>query len=153
MVNDKNKRKHDIVLVAVDDYIKTAQPITSGSLNKHFKDISSATIRNEMNALESMGYFKQLHTSGGRVPTSLAYKEYVNSLLSSDKLDYESIQKVITNYENKSVSLINMLSTLAKRLSKATNCPAVLVQHGLQHLTIEKIQIIDTFRHFLYNSG
>ena len=142
VTNDKNKRKHEIVLVAVDDYIRTAQPITSGSLNLHFKDISSATIRNEMNALESMGYFKQLHTSGGRVPTSLAYKEYVNSLLSNDKLDYESIKKVITNYENRSVSLINMLSTLAKRLNKATNCPAVLVQHGLQHLTIEKIQII-----------
>ncbi|MBR6779265.1 MAG: hypothetical protein IKM43_03890 [Clostridia bacterium] len=142
MSNDKNKRKHDIVLVAVDDYIKTAQPITSGSLNLHFKDISSATIRNEMNALESMGYFKQLHTSGGRVPTALAYKEYVNSILGSDKLDYDSIKKVISNYQDRSVSLISMLSTLAKRLSRATNCPAVLVQHGLQNLTIENIQII-----------
>jgi len=54
VTNDKNKRKHEIVLVAVDDYIKTTQPITSGSLNRHFQDISSATIRNEMNALESI---------------------------------------------------------------------------------------------------
>lgn len=141
-IDDKNKRKRDIVLVAVDEYIKTAQPITSGGLNLHFKDISSATIRNELNALESMGYFKQLHTSGGRVPTSLAYKEYVNSLLDGDKLDYQSIEKVLSQYEDKSVSLISTLSTLAKRLSKATNCPTVLVQHGLQNLTIENIQIV-----------
>lgn len=139
---DKNTRKREIVITAVDDYIKTAQPITSGSLNLHFKDISSATIRNELNALESMGYFKQLHTSGGRVPTSLAYKEYVNSLLDGKKLNYNSIKKVVASYEDKSVSLISTLSTLAKRLSKATNCPAVLVQHGLQKLTIENIQII-----------
>ena len=141
-MDDKNKRKREIVLVAVDEYIRSAQPITSGGLNVHFKDISSATIRNELNALESMGYFKQLHTSGGRVPTALAYKEYVNSLLESDKLDYQSIEKVINQYEDKSVSLISTLSTLAKRLSKATNCPTVLVQHGLKNLTIQNIQIV-----------
>lgn len=141
-IDNKNKRKHEIVLVAVDEYIKTAQPITSGGLNNHFKDISSATIRNELNALESMGYFKQLHTSGGRVPTALAYKEYVNSLLSENRLDYHSIKKVINQYEDKSVSLISTLTTLAKRLSKVTNCPTVLVQHGLSNLTIQNIQIV-----------
>ena len=141
-IDEKNKRKREIVFVAVDEYIRSAQPITSGGLNVHFKDISSATIRNEMNALESMGYFKQLHTSGGRIPTALAYKEYVNALLENDKLDYNSIKNVISNYENKSVSLISTLTTLAKRLSKATNCPAVLVQHGLSNLTIVNIQIV-----------
>ncbi len=142
MINDKNKRKHDIVLVAVDDYIKSAQPITSGSLNAHFQDISSATLRNELNALESMGYFKQLHTSGGRVPTALAYKEYVANILDNNKLNYANVKNVVTDYENRSVSLISTLSSLAKRLSRATNCPAVLVQHGLQNLVIENIQII-----------
>lgn len=141
-IEDKNKRKQQIVLVAVDEYIKNAQPITSGALNLHFKDISSATIRNELNTLESMGYFKQLHTSGGRVPTTLAYKEYVNYLLENKDLNYDSIQEVLSSYENKSVSLISTLTTLAKRLSKATNCPTVLVQHGLQHLKIVNLQII-----------
>ena len=139
---DKGKRKREILLVAVDDYIRSAQPITSASLNLHFNDISSATLRNEMNALESMGYFKQIHTSGGRVPTAKAYKEYVDDILSSDKLNYNSIKDVVSSYENKSISLISTLSSLAKRLSKATNCPTVLVQHGLQNLTIENIQII-----------
>ncbi len=141
-VDDKNKRKIEILLFAVDEYIRSAQPITSGMLNLHFTDISSATIRNELNALESMGYLKQLHTSGGRVPTALAYKEYVNSLLEGDRLNYNAIEKVVTDYENKSVSLISTLSTLAKRLSKATNCPTVLVQHGLKNLTIQNIQIV-----------
>ena len=130
------------MLFAVDEFIKTAQPITSGQLNQHFKDISSATIRNELNALESMGYLRQLHTSGGRVPTSLAYKGYVNSLLDGNKLNYNSIKKVVSSYEDRSVSLISTLSSLAKRLSKVTNCPTVLVQHGLKNLIIQNIQII-----------
>lgn len=130
------------MLFAVDEFIKTAQPITSGQLNQHFKDISSATIRNELNALESMGYLRQLHTSGGRVPTSLAYKEYVNSLLDGNKLNFSSIKKVVSSYEDRSVSLISTLSSLAKRLSKVTNCPTVLVQHGLKNLVIQNIQII-----------
>ena len=141
-LGDKNKRKKQILLFAVDEYIRSAQPITSGMLNMHFNDISSATIRNELNALESMGYLKQLHTSGGRVPTALAYKEYVNSLLEGDRFDYKSIEKVVSQYEEKSVSLISTLSTLAKRLSKATSCPTVLVQHGLKNLTIRNIQIV-----------
>ncbi|MCQ2564759.1 MAG: hypothetical protein MJ152_02740 [Clostridia bacterium] len=141
-IDEKNKRKHDIVLFAVDEFIKTAQPITSGGLNLHFKDISSATLRNELNALESMGYFKQLHTSGGRVPTALAYKEYVEALISSDKLNYKSVKEVVSNYEDRSISLISTLSTLAKKLSRATNCPAVLVQHGLQNLNIVSVQIV-----------
>lgn len=141
--DERNKRKRDIILVAVDEYIRTAQPITSGGLNAHFTDISSATIRNELNALESMGYFKQLHTSGGRVPTNLAYREYVNAVLNSNsKINSKNIEKVVSQYENKSISLISTLSTLAKKLSRATNCPAVLVQHGLQNLVITNIQII-----------
>lgn len=140
--DEKNKRKKEIVLVAVDEYIKNAQPITSKGLNQHFKDISSATIRNELNALESMGYLKQLHTSGGRVPTALAYKEYVNSLLEGKNLDNQAIKDVLSSYESKSVSLISTLTSLAKRLSKVTNCPTVLVQHGFKNLEIENIQII-----------
>ncbi len=140
--DEKSKRKREIVYIAVDEYIKTAEPITSGELNLKFTDISSATIRNELNALESMGYFKQVHTSGGRIPTAKAYKEYVENIIASDKLDTKSIEKVLDNYESKSLSLISTLSTLAKKLSKATNCPAVLVKHGLSNLIIKNIQII-----------
>ena len=139
----KSKRKGDILRYAVDDYIRNPQPITSGSLSKHFTDISTATLRNELNGLEQMGYLMQLHTSGGRVPTNLAYRYYVNNILSNvNSLTAESLQKVKDNYESKSISLISTLSSLAKRLSKVTNCPTVLVQNGLENLTVVDIKII-----------
>ena len=138
----KSKRKSEILLYAVDDYIRNPQPITSGGLKEKFSQVSSATLRNELNALEQMGYLNQLHTSGGRIPTNLAYRYHVNYILTTKKFDYKSLKKVKDNYENKSVSLISTLSSLAKRLSKVTNCPTVLVQHGLENLPIVDIKII-----------
>ena len=138
----KSKRKQELLLYAVDEFIKSPQPITSAGLSKKFTDISTATLRNELNALEQMGYLSQLHTSGGRVPTNLAYRYYVNNILQSKKLDAESLEKVKENYENKSVSLLTTLTSLAKRLSRVTNCPTVLVQSGLENLTIVDLKII-----------
>ena len=138
----KSQRKKEILLYAVDEYIKKPQPITSAGLSVKFNDISTATLRNELNALEQMGYLQQLHTSGGRVPTSLAYRCYVNDILSSNKLNVDKLQQVKDNYEIKSVNLISTLSSLAKRLSKVTNCPTILVQHGIENLTIVDIKII-----------
>ena len=61
-VEFKSKRKQDILLYAVDEYIKKPQPITSAGLSVKFSDVSTATLRNELNALEQMGYLQQLHT-------------------------------------------------------------------------------------------
>ncbi len=138
----KSKRKQDILLYAVDEYIKNPQPITSASLSVKFSDVSTATLRNELNALQEMGYLQQLHTSGGRIPTSLAYRCYVNDILTSNKINFESLQQVKDNYELKSVNLMSTLSSLAKRLSKVTNCPTILVQHGIENLTIVDVKII-----------
>lgn len=138
----KSKRKKEILLYAVDEYIRKPQPITSAGLSARFSDISTATLRNELNGLEQMGYLQQLHTSGGRIPTSQAYRCYVNEILSSNKIDVNSLQRVKDNYEAKSVNLISTLSALAKRLSKVTNCPTVLVQRGMENLTIVDIKII-----------
>lgn len=138
----KSKRKENILIYAVDEYIRSAQPITSLGLSKEFKEVSTATLRNELNALEQMGYLIQLHTSGGRVPTNLAYRYYVNYILTKKGLDYSSLMRVKDNYEMKSVNLISALSSLARKLSRVTNCPTVLVQHGIENLTIVDIKII-----------
>ena len=75
-----SERKKQILLQSVEDYIQNALPITSKGVQQNcLQDISTATLRNELNALEAMGYLKQLHTSSGRVPTSKAYRLYVKS--------------------------------------------------------------------------
>jgi len=68
-------RKQFILETLIKEYVKTAQPVSSGVLVKKYKlDISPATVRNEMTELEEDGYIYQPHTSAGRVPTEIAYE-------------------------------------------------------------------------------
>jgi heat-inducible transcriptional repressor len=70
-----SERKKLILATLIREYIKTAQPVSSGVLVDKYKlDISPATVRNEMMELEDAGYIYQPHTSAGRVPTGAAYQ-------------------------------------------------------------------------------
>ena len=82
-----SERKKKILSAVVDESIKTAEPVGSKALQeKYIQDVSSATIRNELMALEEMGYLYQPHTSAGRVPTQEGYKKYVEELMTIKKL-------------------------------------------------------------------
>ena len=76
------ERQLEIVLSVVYEYIQTGEPAGSRTISKKYlRGSSPATIRNEMADLEEMGYFYQPHTSAGRLPTSKAYRLYVDSIM------------------------------------------------------------------------
>ena len=76
-----NERKKQILRAVVENYIDTAEPVSSKSISEASGlGLSPATIRNEMSELTSMGYLEQPHTSAGRVPTPQGYRIYVNEL-------------------------------------------------------------------------
>ena len=82
-----SERKKKILKTIIDDYISTAMPVGSKTIAEHMgMSISSATVRNEMNELESMGYLDQPHTSAGRIPSDKAFRMYVDSLLEMTQL-------------------------------------------------------------------
>ena len=142
MANKLLDRKHNILVNAVEDYIKDASPVTSGSVKEnHLQDISTATLRNELNALEAMGYLKQLHTSGGRVPTTLGYRYYVNQLLHGLSLDENALNEVKIMLDEKTKSLTEIVSELAKLISKAVNYPTVIYMNGYDKLIIQSIKV------------
>jgi len=86
--NMLTERQEKLLNILIDVYIKTAEPVSSKSLEKsRFFDVSSATLRNEMNELEQMGYLAQLHTSGGRVPTDKGYRFYVDIITDTEECD------------------------------------------------------------------
>jgi heat-inducible transcriptional repressor len=76
------ERQAKILQAIIEQYAEVASPVGSSLLAKLF-DVSSATIRSEMVALERNGYIKQPHTSAGRVPTDKGYRFYVNQLSES----------------------------------------------------------------------
>ena len=74
-----DERKAAILRAVVEEYIETAQPVGSGHIAPAV-NVSSATVRNEMVALEHEGYLRQPHTSAGRVPTDKGYRYFVDTL-------------------------------------------------------------------------
>jgi heat-inducible transcriptional repressor len=70
-----------ILQLIVREYVATGRPVSSKTLVENSGiGVSSATIRNEMAALEEFGYLGHLHTSGGRVPTDHGYRYFVAHL-------------------------------------------------------------------------
>lgn len=116
-----DKRKELILNTIIKEHIKTGAPVGSGVLvDKYELDISPATVRNEMAALEEEGYIKQPYTSAGRIPTEKAYRLYISGLKEkkmgreeSDILasmlkekneqSFKQIAKIISKYSNNAV--------------------------------------------------
>ncbi len=79
MLSNRQVKLLDFV---IQQHVKTGEPVGSELIcEKGGFDVSPATIRNEMVALEDMGYLAQPHTSAGRVPTDKAYRQFVNRLM------------------------------------------------------------------------
>jgi heat-inducible transcriptional repressor len=89
-----------------------------------------------------MGYLKQLHTSSGRIPTSKAYRLYVNELMGSTSFSKKSLESVRGMLTERTVYLNDMVRTIAGVVSNATNYPAVVIMNGYDNLIVESIKII-----------
>ena len=84
------ERQQRLLEKIIKEFVATAQPVSSKALETSgFLDVSSATIRGEMNELERMGYLEQPHTSAGRVPTDKGYRLFVDSLKERNKTKNE----------------------------------------------------------------
>ena len=88
-------RKLKILAAVIDEYIRTGDPVGSKAISKleHIK-VSAATIRNDMAALEQMGYLEQPHTSAGRVPTFMGYRLYIDELMTLPELSDDEKQRL-----------------------------------------------------------
>lgn len=136
-------RKREILLTAVGNYIDNALPITSGNVQSSvFTTLSSATLRNELNALEEMGYLKQLHTSGGRIPTSQGYKFYVDTLLKSSSFDGEVVDLIKNKFVSRSNFILDVVDGLAKNVSDVLKLPTFIEMHNYENLVLKNINII-----------
>ena len=97
-----DNRKKKILQAIVEEYINTAEPVSSGSIVKKYGlDLSSATIRNEMADLEKVGYLEKPHTSSGRIPSAKGYRLYVNELLNDQNISIDEIKYIQSKLETR----------------------------------------------------
>lgn len=89
-----SERQKILLATIVKEYIDTFEPISSKSIEKEgFFGLSSASIRSDMNDLETHGYLDHLYTSSGRVPTQKAYRYFVDNVITQDACEVDNPTK------------------------------------------------------------
>ena len=90
-----NERARQLLRVLVESYIRDGQPVGSLALSRDSGlSLSSATIRNVMADLESLGFVASPHTSAGRIPTDRGYRFFVDTMLRSRPVDAASLDEL-----------------------------------------------------------
>lgn len=140
-----DERKLKILAAIVDEYIVTGEPVGSKSImNLKSLKVSAATIRNEMAALEQMGYLEQPHTSAGRVPTFNGFRLYVDRLMSKNALSENEKQEVdnLLNFEGLSEG--GIVEQASRALAEITQCAALMTNNMPKFSVISKVEVIPT---------
>ena len=140
---DLDERKKKVLQAIVEEYINTAEPVSSGSITKgHGLDYSSATIRNDMAQLESIGFLDKPHTSAGRVPSAEGYRYYVNELLKEDNLTLEEIKYILNKLKIKVNEIEDLTKVATTTLSEITHYTTVAVGPKADKQIIEEIKFV-----------
>ncbi|MDR0856402.1 MAG: heat-inducible transcriptional repressor HrcA [Clostridiales bacterium] len=136
-------RKQKILQAVVEDYINTARAISSADVQAaHLPELSSATIRNELAALEEMGYLSQPHTSAGRVPTPAAYRLYIEQLMPARSLTAQETELIRSYFSVQVTEMRDVLKKAAKVISEITHYTAIARVAEFEDAVIENIRIV-----------
>jgi heat-inducible transcriptional repressor len=139
-----DERRAAILRAVVEGYIETAQPVGSAAVAREAAvNVSSATIRNEMVALEQEGYLIQPHTSAGRIPTDKGYRHFVDSFLPAPgPLDAGRRQQVSSFFAKAHGALEDMLQSTTRLLTNLTDYAAVVVGPSRDEAKIRSVQLV-----------
>jgi len=138
-----SERKKEILRAVVEQYVKTAEPVGSKTVASELgSSVSSATIRNEMAELETMGLLEQPHTSSGRIPSSQGYRIYVDELMRREKIstnDAQVINSALKSHAAEQNSLLDEAGSVASRL---TTYPAYALASASGIVSIVRFDLI-----------
>ena len=142
-------RQKAVLKAIVEEYVKTAEPVGSKTLvsrPEFMLDYSSATIRNEMAALEEMGYIQKTHTSSGRIPSELGYRTYVSEILYEREFDnilieneYPLVDDII---ERNMLSREQAVKESMALIADLTNYTSVVMGPSGYNARIRKLQFV-----------
>ena len=119
-------RRDYILKLIVEYFIKHAIPVGSHTLIEEYNlDVSSATIRNEMFALEKEGYLEKTHTSSGRVPSSKGYRYYIDHLR-NESVDSRIKNEIAQLLSERSLTVEQAITKSCEILSHMTNLASVM---------------------------
>ncbi len=141
MSEELDKRKKKILQAIIEEYIETAEPVSSGNLVEEL-NCSSATIRNEMAELEKIGFLEKPHTSAGRVPSQKGYRYYVDELVRDDKISKKEMEIIRDRLETRVNDLEELTKIATTTLSEITHYTTIAIAPDVQNHTIIDIKFV-----------
>jgi len=137
------ERQLEIILAVVYEYITTGEPVGSRAISKRYlTGKSPATIRNEMADLEEMGYLWQPHTSAGRVPTSKAYRLYVDAILQRKPAPPQGLERWLKEIKKRRRNTEELLSYVSTLMSRTTRCFSVAAIGALGNMQPRRVDFV-----------
>ena len=121
-----DERRNNLLKEIVEIYIKTVKPVGSKALCDKF-NCSSATIRNEMAALENLGLLEKNHISSGRIPSEAGYRYYVEHLMEPEKITGEDMLKLQKIFANNELELSDAITKCMEIISDITSYTSVIL--------------------------
>ena len=137
------ERQNEILNLIIDIFTKTQEPVGSKALQESIQS-SSATIRNDMAALEKEGLLEKAHTSSGRKPSVAGFQYFVRNSLSFDQLAENELYEVVKAFDQEFFKLEDILQRAADVLAELSNCTVVAldVEPSRQRLTAFDIVVL-----------
>ena len=138
-------RKLKILAAVVDEYVRTGEPVGSKAISKLENiNVSAATIRNDMAALDQLGYLEQPHTSAGRVPTFMGYRLYIDELMTLPELSDDEKSRLDEMLGGEDTPEELLVQNAAAVLTEITQCAAVITNSAPRFSVISKVEVIPT---------
>ena len=134
-------RNIEILKAIVDEFIESAEPVGSKTLvDKYHLPYSSATIRNDMAALEVMGYLEKPYTSAGRIPSNKGYQFYCEHLIHKEADD--SMKYALSNiFTKESMNIDDAIKESCRVISDMTNLASGVLGPDANNQTLEHIKL------------
>ncbi|AHH95060.1 heat-inducible transcriptional repressor HrcA [Kutzneria viridogrisea] len=137
-----DERRFEVLRAIVADYVSNHEPVGSKAIvERHNLGVSSATVRNDMAALEEDGYITQPHTSAGRVPTDKGYRLFVDRL-SELKPMSPAERRAIQSFLEGAIDLDDVLRRSVRLLAQLTRQVAVIQYPTLTRSTVRHLEVV-----------
>src|SRR5881409_1209857 len=137
-----SERERQVLEAVIDAYVQTAEPAASRTIAKRLGlGLSAATIRNTMSDLEEKGYLYHPHTSAGRIPTDLAYRVYVNSLMRLSQVSASDSHQIREELAERN-AVDQILERAAQVLGVLTKELGVAVGPTLDEALLERLELL-----------
>lgn len=140
-----DRRKELILTAIIERFISNGEPVGSRAVADYLNiGVSTATIRNEMSALNDLGLIEQPYTSAGRVPSHLGYRFYIKNLMNKKPLTSSERHHIDSVFSVNHSDLEELLETASNTLAHLTNCASVTTTPQPNFLAFAHIELIPT---------